>query len=230
MRPPVKFSPYNYNLPVDERMFFGRTADLATLSDGLLTPKGSSFALVGGRRMGKTSLLYALKRHLESERSTEMRIIPVFIDVSGATIESAHDFFTTLLAELELPLLDQLQGVTLDLDLFANNPQKSPSTLLRNLLQVWNRASMAQDGQTLRLVILLDECEQIVDQAWTASLYSHLRVLIGHHTTESLFKLVLAGSHRFLSQVQQKGSQLRNILNYHYLLSFYSLDTIQLIT
>jgi hypothetical protein len=51
-------NPYNYNLPVNPDMFFGRQKDVQTLVQHLAKlDKGDSFALVGGRRMGKTSLL-----------------------------------------------------------------------------------------------------------------------------------------------------------------------------
>jgi len=79
----------------------------------------------------------------------------------------------------------------------------------------WNRAVMEQRGRSLRLVLLLDECEQIVERSWAPDLYGALRSLLVGQTTRALLKVVMTGSHRFLTQVRQQGSPLRNILKYH---------------
>lgn len=54
-------NPYNYNLPVGPEMFFGRQGDVETVTHHLTATPGDSFALIGGRRMGLTSLLDALR-------------------------------------------------------------------------------------------------------------------------------------------------------------------------
>jgi hypothetical protein len=66
-------NPYNYNLPVDPQMFFGRQADAANLVNDLTAVPGDSIALIGGRRMGKTSMLEAVRRGLESRRHVSPR-------------------------------------------------------------------------------------------------------------------------------------------------------------
>lgn len=48
-------NPYNYNLPVSSEMFFGRHDDVNNFYTQLATIPGDSMALIGGRRMGKTS-------------------------------------------------------------------------------------------------------------------------------------------------------------------------------
>ena len=52
-------SPYVTSGPVPENMFFGRDYELKTITR---TIKGNSFAIVGGRKIGKTSILTKLHR------------------------------------------------------------------------------------------------------------------------------------------------------------------------
>lgn len=62
--PPAALSPYVLRGPVPEHMFFGRARELKVVAEGLAT---SSFAVVAGRRMGKSSLLQRLLRMLQSD-------------------------------------------------------------------------------------------------------------------------------------------------------------------
>ena len=69
---------------------------------------------------------------------------------------------------------------------------------------------------------MADECEEIVKQTWAPALYGALRYILVGQTTRSFFKVVMAGSHRFLTQIHQNGSPLRNVLKYH---TLHVLDT-----
>src|SRR5262249_37421433 len=61
---PAALSPYVQRGPVPEHLFFGRGRELKTVAEGLAT---SSFAVVAGRRMGKSSFLQRLLRMLQSD-------------------------------------------------------------------------------------------------------------------------------------------------------------------
>src|SRR5438067_1010835 len=104
-----RVNPYNYNLPVEPAMFFGRHADIATLVTKLITTPGDSIALVGGRRMGKTSMLEALRRTLETatEDRADQVLVPIFLDLSGEGIDSTGGFFR-IISEQVQDALDRL--------------------------------------------------------------------------------------------------------------------------
>jgi hypothetical protein len=299
-------NPYNYNLPVTPKMFFGRQEDMETLVHHLTAEPGDSFALVGGRRMGKTSLLRALRRVLEPVADGSphgLLTIPIFLDLTGKGIDSVSSFFRKIRddAEAEIINLLSLQPVdsrtanTHQPDLYssyeiglrrllnrmgqdhprhsdaliyqhrlAENTRQSrrhgdtdtlkaersqiieqldeitlsalglafgewceqvmgsvmredrpPALAFQCVLEEWGRMAMMQRGCCLRLILLLDECEEIVEQPWTSDLHGALRYLLVGETTESLLKLVMAGSHRFLTQVRQRTSPLWNVLKYH---------------
>lgn len=60
-------NPYRPNVP--GALFTGRSKQLTTLVDGLIAQK--SYAIVGGRRMGKSSHLEALAAHLSADAHTK---------------------------------------------------------------------------------------------------------------------------------------------------------------
>jgi len=205
-------NPYNYNMPVGPDMFFGRREDVQTLTRNLAATPGDSYALVGGRRMGKTSLLEALLRASVEEPARGMLLLPVFLDLAGQGIDSVPGFFHTLGEWVQAMLVDQLTLSPVHGNVETGQP---PAPAFARLLEGWGRTAMARLGCRLRLVLLLDECEHAVEQPWTPDLYGTLRYLLVGQATRSLLKVVMAGSHRFLTQVRERGSPLRSVLQYH---------------
>ncbi|XXX73206.1 protein kinase [Sorangium sp. So ce134] len=61
---PGSLSPYVVRGPVPENMFFGREREVKTLTQGIGT---HSFAVVAGRRMGKSSILLRVQRALAAD-------------------------------------------------------------------------------------------------------------------------------------------------------------------
>ncbi|MFB0536237.1 MAG: metallophosphoesterase [Anaerolineae bacterium] len=208
-------NPYNYNLPVGPEMFFGRQRDIEILTHHLTATPGDSFALIGGRRMGKTSLLEALLQALEpliKDPSQGLLPLPVLLDLSGEGIDSVIAFFHTVGERAQDALTDLALPPTGALAVGENQP---PAPAFRRMLKSWGRTVMEQRGYGMRLILLLDECEQIVERPWAPDLYGALRYLLVGQTTRPLLKVVMAGSHRFLTQVRQRGSPLRNVLKYY---------------
>jgi hypothetical protein len=72
-------SPFYTRGPVPEHMFFGREREIAEVRSKLRT---HSVALIGGRRIGKTSTLQRIQRSLEPEESD---YVPYYLDCHGAT-------------------------------------------------------------------------------------------------------------------------------------------------
>jgi conflict system STAND superfamily ATPase len=206
-------NPYNYNLPVEPDMFFGRHTDVATIVERLTAVQGDSVALIGGRRMGKTSMLEAIVRTIAAADG-DLMTLPLLLDLSGEGIDSASGFFQTVTTIAWESLATLLPTPP---DLPALRPSAPPAPTFRATLEGWNRSTMAQCGRRLRLILLLDECEEIVEQPWAAEVHAGLRALLVGQTTRSLLKVVMAGSHRFLTQVHQRGSPLWNVLVYHML-------------
>src|SRR3954453_11576198 len=83
--------PYRWDL-VDPGLFYGRRELAASLVERLLA--GDRFAVAGGRRMGKTTLLRKLEAELTSIGADGGLIgLPVFVDMAelaGASAEQAY--------------------------------------------------------------------------------------------------------------------------------------------
>lgn len=218
----MKHNPYNYNMPVGPEMFYGRDAQLSAIVRQLLAATGDSIALIGGRRMGKTSLLEALERQLldpQSGRQANLLPLPIFLDFSGEGIGSPHAFFNRVIEESQIRWAHLAADDSLALTGQATDGA-ALGPALRRLLETWGRRIANQYGQQPRLILLLDECEEIVGQPWVTDLYGLLRYLLDGRTTRPFLKVVMAGSHGFLTQVRQRGSPLENILQYHRLYAF----------
>ncbi len=206
-------NPYNYNMPVTPEMFYGRQADVDGLVTAVRSAPGDSIALIAGRRMGKTSLLEAIMRELESSPTDEpLLCVPLFLDLSGVSINSTADFFHQIAEEAIFALSAYVDD---PIESFPLESKRPVALIFRHLLTQWSKAIMATQGRLLRLVLLLDECEQIVARSWSGDLYGGLRSLLVGPSTRTLMKVVMTGSHRFLMQVYQNISPLSNILVYH---------------
>jgi hypothetical protein len=192
-------------------MFFGRDRLLAYLVDGLTQSLPISAAVFGGRRIGKTSLLRKLERTLcqRGAGSDGRALIPWFYDPqAGYPIASSEDFF--------LLILDGFQGM-------LDRPRIPYSSLCESYRSVRHlgpvRAfeesfAMLLDGVAarVRLVILIDEAEILLEAPWGADLRPNLRNLLSNSGIVDKVALVMAGSTGFYSQVVEKDSPLENIL------------------
>ena len=88
------FSPYIVRGPVPGRMFFGREREIKTISQRI--PRGD-YAVVGGRRIGKSSILLRLKRVL----GDDPRYHALYIDCEAHFTDD--DFFASVREQLDRP-------------------------------------------------------------------------------------------------------------------------------
>lgn len=126
-------SPFYTRGPVPEHMFFGREREINEVRSKLRT---HSVALIGGRRIGKTSTLQRIQRLLEPDESD---YIPYYLDCHGAT--TYQSFFW---------LISRRWGV--DIDQNANPVQFE---------EVVERLQMRHPGKAL--AILFDEVDSLMN-------------------------------------------------------------------
>jgi hypothetical protein len=123
-------SPYVTSGPVPENMFFGRDYELKTISRAI---KDSNYAIVGGRKIGKTSILTKLYRSFKD--STDMH--PLYLDCQA--VQDYSDFCDAVEAVWKLPMEDC-----------------SPENFMRLI------ARIAQERAGQLVVILLDEVDALL--------------------------------------------------------------------
>ncbi len=123
-------SPYVTSGPVPENMFFGRDNELKTVTRKV---KDCSFALIGGRKIGKTSILAKVYRLL----SETPNFFPLYLDCQAVT---DHDgFFEAVNSMWEVEL-----------------SSKSPDGFRRLITQ------LANDWAGGTIAILLDEVDALL--------------------------------------------------------------------
>lgn len=206
---------YNFNLPVHQDMLYGRSQDLGTLLDHLTGATGDSVALIGGRRIGKTSLLEAVARSLEDRNLESNRTVflPVILDMSA--FNTMAELFRTAHSEMCQVLSRSFTGwsearpITSDT---LDTPRDFANMIKRLTNEVRDRL-----GRFVRWILLLDECEHLVDRFPTERPRTVLRFLLQKPDIRDSIKVVMAGSHSFLTNIREPGSPVQNVLVTHFL-------------
>jgi CRISPR-associated protein (TIGR03986 family) len=149
-------SPFNTSGPTTGSMFFGREHELRTISTHA---RNASYALIGGRRIGKTSIL----KQLELNQLPEAGFHAFYHDCSPTPTQ----------AEL-------VRAFTLDRIWFPNPPVHQPTSFVEVLQALPNDKP---------LVILLDEADRLIgpDQALDYPLLRTLRALANSGRCQFVF-------------------------------------------
>jgi hypothetical protein len=135
-------NPYSAGgLVIDPNMFFGRAEELKRIHDRLR--KGDSTAVVGLRRIGKSSLLYQLAHQTEALPD---QVIAVYLDLQDAAHHQPLGLLTAILGSLDKRL--------------DNRYQFDPVERLADFSNAVKR--MVDDGY--RPVLCLDEVEELTDR------------------------------------------------------------------
>jgi len=149
-----KYNPYIAGSPIrTEEMFFGREKLIQRIINTL---HNNSLMLYGPRRIGKTSLQHQLKHRLESLHDPQYEFVPVLIDLQGT---SEHRFFASLMEEIMEVYRSRSNGA-LPLRFFDNQTDYSGRDFSRDLKKVME-AFQAQTEKTLKLVLLIDEVDEL---------------------------------------------------------------------
>jgi hypothetical protein len=161
---------------VPPELFVGRRRELGEV----LSPSGSSF-VYGGRQVGKSALLIAARREVESAGDPDRRA--VYLDVRGLGLglwRDVNEFWLELLLEL------QRWGVLTERTSHAARGDAAVSHIRQ-----WLEA-----GSLRRLLVLLDECDDFLDAdaRHDFAIIERLRNLM--NVSDRRFKVVLAGLHQ----------------------------------
>jgi len=94
----------------DSPMFYGRERELREIQDRLATERPQSCAVVGDRRIGKSSLLHRIYWQIKSHKERWKNYVPVYLDAHGFGGVTQGKFFGRLQAEF-LELIHPAKGV-----------------------------------------------------------------------------------------------------------------------
>jgi AAA+ ATPase superfamily predicted ATPase len=204
---PTPYNPYVFGSPVqDPELFFGREHELTMMQDTIAHLKPGlrqSMAVVGPRRIGKTSLLFQLVRRLESTPNATALISTEQIGVRSSLILTQE-----ILSTLRTAIQDKHTDISqVRLDLLDNPPPSS-----ERVFQVFQRDMRRLDdalaaGKRPAAVLMIDEVEGLLE-------FGGMPVLgVFRHLAQSLPYLlfVVAGSDRLYYLINDTTSPFFNV-------------------
>lgn len=171
-------SPYVTSGPVPENMFFGRDYELKVL---MRTIRDASYAIVGGRKIGKTSILNKMQRLID--RSSGMS--PFYLDCHGVI---DHETF--------------FQAIQIATSVGVSSAE--PQAMRQLLIRLRRQRNLGNDT----IVFLLDEADHLVryDMQHHGRLFQVLRSL----SQEGLCRFVLCGERHLHNALHDPSSPLFN--------------------
>jgi len=180
--PISRLAPYELSAPVSGAGFFGREREI----DRILSHPDSNFAITGIRRVGKTSLLYELRRLMIEQGEDEKRI--VWLDCS--LLSGPEQFAQEVVRCLNIKEMPRLQNTQQSLFFFAD---------------FLKRMTKFHHG---RIIILLDEADDFLPWARNASLHT-LRASVNSGDC----RYILTGYQNLMSETYHNQSPLYLALN-----------------
>lgn len=217
-------NPFYYNLPARPEDFVGRWPLANKVIDDLCCPRPDSWAVIGGRRFGKSSVLKVIETQLTDRLGAcgegDRRVIPFLVDLKRCNPDSEQHIYACILHYLYRALKRSRvwRGdlTSTDLHKIATDGRNSLSFFqfedtLEDLIQ-----QVDSHRASLRLVLLLDEVESMTDFDWSDTLFNQLRALIYDGPLANVVKLVLTGSANVI-RARQAGSPLLNAVKIEHL-------------
>jgi predicted nucleotide-binding protein len=175
----IDLNPYSCEIPGN--LFVGYATARAAMLAGLRNRR--SYAVIGGHRCGKTSLLTQLKQDLEESKDDHFRILPLFIDAKELKPRSEHEFFSALWSLMagELPLGALQPGET--------------ESFGRNFFGIRRAAPLFEEkyGPNWLVVFLIDELDRAAATLPNARFFQLLRQVLMDEPHRRHFRLVAAG-------------------------------------
>jgi len=211
---PLRACPYNFTLPAEGRMFKGHRQELAEILPRIQA--GSSYAIVGGTRSGKTSLLYELKRillqQLDVEEETGYVIGPVFLSTHELSPLSQAAIYQQIVSEFEKSVWKKkfshvpfVQGKLFDPNLKEEQAFPAFCDVLERIVR------MASND--LKIVIMIDEIDELQRYGWSRDMFINLRHLISQSRLNRNVSMIISGTLQLFTLYAVAGSPFLNVIS-----------------
>jgi len=191
-------NPYNCSAP--GVLFTGYASTRRRMVSGL--KNGNSYALLGGRRCGKTSYLLEIEKDLQRDTSDTSRLLPRMLDMQAIAPRTPGEFFTAIYSL-----------ATADCEVPANS-----ITGYQSFLSAMDQARPFMErkhGPNWIVVLLIDELESAMERLPDSECLENLRNLLTISRFKRHFRAIITGIFS-PAELAAKGSPLNN-LNPEYL-------------
>lgn len=195
--------PYNCTKPGN--LFVGYERLLQQLLNGFRND--NSFALIGGRRCGKTSLLFQLQKELQKADFEPLRLLPKYLDIQGVGKVTCEILFKTVYS---------LTVEDTEAEPWQPGNSEEP---YQDFLRYMYKAKPFLDkkyGSDWVVALLVDELDAAVNLLPDDQFFQNLRNLLMASTFHRHFRLVASGVNN-LSKLISSGSSPLNNLRVKYL-------------
>jgi hypothetical protein len=222
-------NPFYYNLPARPEDFIGRWPLVDEIVADLCRPRPDSWAVIGGRRFGKSSVLKVIEAQLSNRLADcdegDWFVFPLLVDLKRCNPSSEQHIYACILRYLNRAL-QRSSALRCDLtstDLPTREGHDSLSffQLEDTLEDMFRQVDCHRD--LFRLALLLDEAEAITRFSWSETLFNQLRALIYDGPLADVVKLVLTGSANVI-RARHAGSPLLNAVKIEHLVSLTEAD------
>lgn len=220
-------NPFHCLLPVLPENFFGRWSLVKNICLDLTCETGDSYALVAGRRCGKSSTLHAISYQLNQQSIQNLAnwsTIAIYMDLKGAKFKSPENIYAFILSKILLRIQEFNKTTTLGITCneleaywFVNIISKdeiSFTDFVRSLDYIKEKVVAPK---SVRYIFLFDEIDALLSYEWISGLFDQLRALIYSEEIHLHVRYIFAGSRRLFDQVNDTGSPLCNVLKVEFL-------------
>jgi hypothetical protein len=202
-------NPYDWLRPTPD-LFYGRNR-LEMIEEVIAGLKrGESFAIVGGRRLGKTTLLQRLHKEITMQQD-HTGLFSIYFDAQNMPGASS--------AAEAMEWIKRSVGVAINFDLMRRD----------EWLGEWV-IRVVEKMKCLRLILLIDEFDSFREYEWRHIFFNNLRALI--HNSPGIsekLSIVVTGGRAMQDMRNSPGSPLANVLTWKYLSLLNEEDTKRLV-
>jgi predicted nucleotide-binding protein len=190
-------NPYNSTKPGNLFTGYGKMRD--QIRGGLRN--GRSYAVIGGRRCGKTSLLLQLERDLSEKGMPDFRVVPCYFDIQGEIPASVSDFFRSVSR-----LIVKGTGIA---PWEGTSESQAYQAFLKYLEQAMPRMEKAY-GTNWLVILLIDELDVAAGRLRSDECFHNLRNFLMTSHFAVRFRIVVSGV-RGLTDLVKSGSPLNHL-------------------
>ena len=203
--------PYCYDRPVErDDLFVGRHDTVDEIATRVR--RGESFAVLGGTRIGKTSLFMQVQQAIRRrpDNAAGERVVPVFL--------SAQQFGRLSREAIFAAVLDDLRGEV----------DEAEATTLREAVDRLRRGDIAEDyafdhfvstlkevmsrDDSFQLFILLDEIDELRRHEWSKTFFVNQRFLVSQSPLRRRINLLIGGTLDSADLWNTAGSPFYNVV------------------
>lgn len=204
-------APYRYDQPVDDPdLFVGRWDTVRDIA--ARARRGESFAILGGTRIGKTSLFEQVRQALADRPETAAGrvVVPVFLSAQQFGRLSRSAIFAAVLDELAGRLSgDAADGLARAVGELRRG-DVAEDFAFDHFVAALKRA-MAADA-SFQLFILLDEVDELRQHDWSKHFFTNHRFLISQSDLRQRINVMIAGTLSSVDLWNTAGSPFYNVV------------------